>query len=90
MAVCTATLSVTLAGEPDPELGWFVDFGDVSAVVKPMVDEFLDHHHLNDILSNPTSENLCVWLWDALDPTLVGLAAIGVSETCTSACELRR
>ncbi len=79
---------VRLSGHIDPKLGWFSDFKDISEIVKPIVYQYLDHYYLNDIkgLENPTSENLAVWLWGKLKPSLPNLIQITVYETCTSAC----
>jgi 6-pyruvoyl-tetrahydropterin synthase len=45
-------------------------------------------HHLPNVpgLENPTSENLCAWIWRELTPSLPGLSKIVVRETCTSGC----
>jgi 6-pyruvoyltetrahydropterin/6-carboxytetrahydropterin synthase len=76
---------VSVEGVVGVETGWVTDFADVSAVVRPMIDQ-LDHHYLNEIegLENPTSENVARWLWAQLAPDLAGLVAIEVRETCTS------
>ena len=78
-------LRVYVAGEPDPEMGWIVDFADIKKVVKPLIER-LDHYYLNEIegLENPTSEVLAKWAWDHLKPDLPQLSRIEVSETCTS------
>ena len=78
---------VKVAGQVDPHTGFLVDFGDVDAVVMPLVDR-LDHFYLNEIegLENPTSEILAGWLWARLKPGLPMLASITVSETCDSRC----
>ena len=80
---------VILKGEVDPEIGWLMDFGDLSKIVKPMVSENLDHYYLNDVpgLENPTSEMIAMWLWKKLKPDLPLLSRIIVHETCTSRCE---
>ncbi|MCU0774491.1 MAG: 6-carboxytetrahydropterin synthase QueD [Ideonella sp.] len=74
-----------LRGPLDPELGWVVDFGEVSRVAKPLI-ALLDHACLNDLpgLENPTSEHLCVWLADRLAPDLPTLVAVEVRETESS------
>ena len=84
-------IEVTLAGEVDPATGWLVDFGDITAVVEPLLKSELDHRALNDVpgLENPTSELLCDWLWKRLEPRLPGLDAITVHETCTARCTYR-
>lgn len=81
-------------GELNESLGVLVDFADIKSVVKPYI-EYLDHNCLNDIalrdniplLMNPTSENICVWLYKEIKPKMPILHSIVVHETCTSACE---
>jgi 6-pyruvoyltetrahydropterin/6-carboxytetrahydropterin synthase len=84
-------IEVVLTGEVDDRMGWLVDFGDITAIVAPLLLEELDHRTLNDVpgLENPTSERLCAWLWDRLAPRLTGLSAITVHETCTARCTYR-
>lgn len=41
--------------------GWVMDFADVDAVAKPIIDA-LDHRTLNDFIDNPTSEMLAGYL----------------------------
>jgi len=84
-------IDVTLEGEIDPRMGWLLDFADVTDVVRPLLMGELDHRSLNDVpgLENPTSENLCVWLWQRLTSRLPGLVAITVHETCTARCTYR-
>ena len=71
-------------------MGWVVDYADIAAEVKPVLER-LDHHYLNEVegLENPTSENIAVWIWERLHPRLAGLARIAVAETCTARCEYR-
>lgn len=80
-------VEVHVRGELDPRLGWVMDFADLKAAVKPLIER-LDHHYLNEIegLENPTSEVLARWLWARLHPSLPGLSRIVVRETCTSGC----
>jgi 6-pyruvoyltetrahydropterin/6-carboxytetrahydropterin synthase len=84
-------VEVVVAGEIDPAGGWVMDFADVTARVEPLIQGQLDHRTLNDVpgLENPTSEMLCVWLWERLFAVLPGLSAITVHETCTSRCTYR-
>jgi 6-pyruvoyltetrahydropterin/6-carboxytetrahydropterin synthase len=78
-------LTVHVRGQVDAVTGMVIDFADVKAAVKPIVDEHLDHFYLNDIadLGNPTAENLARWLWARIKPALPGLSKIEVRETCT-------
>ena len=70
--------------------GWVMDFADLKAVVKPLIEE-LDHAYLNEIpgLENPTSEVIARWIWRRLTAPLTGLRQIVVRETCTSGCVYR-
>ena len=76
-----------VAGPVGAESGWVMDFGDIKAAFKPIWNQ-LDHYYLNEIpgLENPTSENLAVWIWERLKPTLPQLSRIEIRETCTSGC----
>lgn len=78
---------VYVAGDPDPELGWIVDFADIAAACDPVIRR-LDHYYLNEIdgLENPTSEVIVRWLWDRLRTRLPNISRIEVRETCTSGC----
>ncbi len=80
-------IAIHVAGEPDPDLGWVQDFADIGKAFGPIRDR-LDHHYLNEIpgLENPTSENLCIWIWNELAPALPMLSRVVVRETCTSGC----
>lgn len=81
-------VAITVEGEVDPDLGWFVDYEDIKAAFKPLLDRYLDHSYLNEIegLDNPTSENIAKWIWDRLKNQLLGLQRVSVFETCTTAC----
>ena len=78
---------VFVRGGLDPQLGWVLDFGELKALVQPTIDR-LDHTFLNDIkgLENPTSEILAHWIWQQIAPTLPGLYAVRIQETCNAAC----
>lgn len=80
-------VEVHVRGEPDPRLGWVMDFADLKAAFQPVFEQ-LDHRYLNDVpgLENPTSEVLAQWIWTALQPRLPLLHRIVVHETCTSGC----
>jgi 6-pyruvoyltetrahydropterin/6-carboxytetrahydropterin synthase len=83
-------VTVHVEGDVDPEFGWVMDFGDIKAAAKPIIDR-LDHYYLNEIegLENPTSENLATWIWDEIKSALPEVSAIQVRETCTSGCTYR-
>ena len=83
-------VEVAVAGECDRNLGWLMDYADISAAFKPIWSK-LDHYYLNEIpgLENPTSENLAVWIWRRLQPRLPLLVEVRVAETCQSQCVYR-
>ena len=37
-------------------------------------------------LENPSSENLCLWIWERLVPSLPGLSQIEIKETDSTGC----
>jgi 6-pyruvoyl tetrahydropterin synthase/QueD family protein len=82
-------LSVT--GTVDEQAGWLMDFGEISAIVEPIIMSELDHRTLNDVagLENATSEMLCLWLWRRLKPLLPTLSSVTVHETCVARCTYR-
>jgi len=84
-------VEIHVAGEPDPQMGWVMDFADVKSAFAPLYER-LDHHYLNDIegLENPTSEVLARWIWQRLEPRLAGLDKVVVHETCTSGASCSR
>ena len=82
------TMEVEIAGDPDPETGWVVDFGDVETALAALHDR-LDHRLLNEVegLERPTLENICRWAASQLKDQFPGLSAVRVSrpsngETC--------
>nr|WP_211302948.1 6-carboxytetrahydropterin synthase QueD [Allonocardiopsis opalescens] len=82
-------VEVHVIGDVDPATGWLMDFAEIKAAFKPLLDQ-LDHYYLNDVpgLENPTSEVLAKWIWDRLIDQLP-LSAVVVRETCTSGCIYR-
>jgi 6-pyruvoyltetrahydropterin/6-carboxytetrahydropterin synthase len=80
-------IAVSIEGEVDPELGWVMDYADISEAFRPLFN-ILDHQYLNEIdgLENPTSENLARWIWQRLKAELPELSEIEVRETCTAGC----
>lgn len=71
-----------------PKSGMLIDYSTITDIVKPFVDKYLDHWHLNEStgLEDPTSEMLAAWIFIKLKPLLLGLTAVEIHETCTSSC----
>ncbi|WP_210405353.1 6-carboxytetrahydropterin synthase QueD [Limnobaculum zhutongyuii] len=78
---------IEVTGEVNPITGWVMDFSEIKAAFKPILDR-LDHYYLNDIsgLENPTSEVLAHWIWQQLKPGLPLLSGVRVKETCSAGC----
>ena len=71
---------VAVEGEVDPRTGMVADFGVIQAVVQEHVLSRADHRTLNDVLENPTAENIARWAYDTLKPHLAGLVEIRLFE----------
>ena len=80
-------LTVHVRGPVNESTGWVMDFADLTAAVKPLLDQ-LDHCCLDEVdgLENSTCERLAQWIWKRLKPRLPGLCRIVIDETATSGC----
>lgn len=65
--------------------GVLMDFCDIEAELQAACNQ-LDHRLLNDIVDNPTAENLSEWLWEQLSTNLPQLIEVQVHENENSAC----
>lgn len=84
----SGNLEIFVKGRLDPN-GVVMDFKDIGEAVKLSVHDVLDHRFLNDYITNPTSENLIVWIWFALESIgLKGLSRVTFSETDSSTCSI--
>lgn len=73
-----------------PARGMIEDFDAIKRVVRQNVVDVLDHQHLNELIENPTAEQIAMWVWTRLDGALPGLDEIVLWETATSCAVLRR
>ena len=85
----TYNAEITLGGTPDPETGMVVDLGLVRQAIEQLRPQ-LDHHLLDEVpdLGVPTLENLCAYIWRALQPSLPALTQVrvwrdGMGDSCT-------
>lgn len=86
-------LDVTLDGAlqtAGAATGMVVDFDVLARTVRASVIDALDHGSLNDLIPNPTAENIVAWIWQRLGPELPQLAELALWETRTAAAILRR
>lgn len=73
--------------EDGAKSGMVMDYADIKKHLNPMVEEYLDHWHLNESLGlpNPTSEIIARWIYEYLRQSLP-IIAVRIDETCTSSC----
>ncbi len=71
---------VGVEGEVDPATGMIADFGKIKEVVAEEVLSRADHRNLNDVLDNPTAENIARWIWEVLAPRVTGLCEVRLYE----------
>jgi 6-pyruvoyl-tetrahydropterin synthase len=79
---------VALRGQPDAATGFVADLGEVERACAD-VRAALDHRMLNEIagLGKPSLENLCLWIWRALQPRFAGLSRVTVRrDSCGQSC----
>jgi len=83
-------VEVVLEGRVDPVTGFLRDYADIQEAWKPIHAD-LDHRYLNDIegLENPTSENICEYLWGRLALHLPELCEVSVWENEWVRCSFR-
>ena len=86
-------LEVALSGpirSRGPARGMVEDFDRIERIVGERVVDVLDHQHLNELVDNPTCENLVLWIWKRLESALPTLDELVLWETATSSAVLRR
>ena len=81
----TYRLKVFIEGQPDPKLGWIMDFKELKDALSGVIEQ-LDHRLINDIpgLENPTAENITIWIWNQIKPMLTNLSRIELYDTPTT------
>ena len=79
-----------ISGELNEKTGFIIDFQEIEDSFNP-IRKLLDHAYLNDIkgLENPTSENMCKYIWAEIKPKISGLVEIEIKETYSTGCIYR-
>ena len=72
-------IELTLDTPVNPDTGMTIDFSDVESLVQSRVLDLCDHKNFNDLIDNPTAENIVVWIWKRLEESLP-LSAIELWE----------
>ena len=82
-------LTISFEGIVDERAGWFLDYGALKPIGE-WVKHTLDHRNLNDLIENPTAENLCLYVCEQLP---VGewtpyICAVRINETAKTFAEV--
>ena len=77
----TYNIKIYVKGPVDEKTGFVIDAFDIDKYFNKIHSQ-IDHKVLNDIqgLENPTSENICIWIWDKLIKDLPILYKIEIME----------
>ena len=77
----TYNIKISVKGAVNPDSGFVIDAFDIDRHFKKVHDE-IDHKLLNEIkgLENPTSENICIFIWDRLIEDIPDLHQIEIKE----------
>tara|TARA_Y100001935_G_scaffold193970_1_gene162077 strand:+ start:1158 stop:1514 length:357 start_codon:yes stop_codon:yes gene_type:complete len=77
----TYNIKVSVKGPVNPNTGFVIDAFDIDKYFAKVHKE-IDHKLLNEIkgLENPTSENICVFVWNRLIKYIPNLHEIEIKE----------
>jgi len=78
-------LEIQVKDEVD-DRGFVMDFKQLKHFVQTKVIDLLDHTYLNDIIKNPTAENIVIWIVRKLQQDLM-IHKVRLWETVDSYCE---
>lgn len=78
---------LTLQGSLDPKIGWVRDYHEIQQTMSPLL-QLIDHKVLNEVpgLENPTSENLCLFIYNQMKSKIQELKSVTVKETPLTEC----
>jgi 6-pyruvoyltetrahydropterin/6-carboxytetrahydropterin synthase len=43
-----------------------MDFSQMKKIINESIIDVLDHKYLNEIIAQPTAENIAIWIWNIL------------------------
>ncbi len=91
-------MTVTVAGEVDPEIGYVMDLTELKLLVEKYLVDKVDHKNLNldvDFMKGilPSTENIALKFWEQIEPIInTGsrkLYSINIRETENNSVEYR-
>ncbi len=67
--------------------GWLIDYNEIVENMKPILN-LIDHRLLNNVpgLENPTTENLCRWVYGLAQEKIPYLTQVSIKETSQTEC----
>jgi len=77
----TYNIKISVKGAVNPDSGFVIDAFDIDKHFQKVHTE-IDHKLLNEIkgLENPTSENICIFIWNKLIKDIPDLHQIEIKE----------
>lgn len=82
----TYRLRVFVTGDVDEKTGMILDYAYLKKMVGPVIDH-LDHHYLNEIIPNPTTEIVAKWIFVRVKASMPQLCKVVLKESETTGCE---
>jgi 6-pyruvoyltetrahydropterin/6-carboxytetrahydropterin synthase len=67
--------------------GMVMDYGGISSIFRPYLEEHLDHKDLNEWLENPTAELIAMKIYQDHEGVIPHLSAVIVRESPTTSAE---
>lgn len=84
----TFRYEVTFHGPLNPE-GYLIDFRELSAAFEKEINAHFSGHNLGDFFDNPTTEALCLWIYNRVQQLFPHLYAVKVAEEADRWVEYR-
>jgi 6-pyruvoyltetrahydropterin/6-carboxytetrahydropterin synthase len=88
----TYRLKITFEGDIKED-GMIIDFTILKKIIKEKIINILDHRYLNEIIKQPTAENIALWIYNELKDDFekykVKISEINLWETEDSSVTLK-
>lgn len=75
----TFAYEVTFYGPLNGE-GYLLDFRDIAHTLEEKINRQLQNKTLNDLFENPTTENICIWIFNTVRETFPQLVSVKLAE----------
>jgi len=82
-------LEVYIKQNVNSDTSMVIDFKVLKEIVEKHIISLLDHNYINDIIDEPTAENILIWIWDILmSNNLKGINKIKLWESPGNCAEI--